>query len=509
MAIVGGGINGCMLARGATRAGLRTVLVEKLDFGAGVTSRSTRLVHGGLRYLERFQISLVRESLKDRELLLREFKGLVEPRAFLLPHYASDTRPAWYIAAGLALYRLLGVGGSSPAPRRLSVAETLALQPGLDSQGLRCGFEYFDCQAVFPERLALEAALQAAEAGAEIRNHTQVTGFVIKESAVRGIRTEGPDGMDILRCRLVVNAAGAWVDRVLALLPDPPRAPLLRLVNGSHIVVSGFPGSPRHAVYREARSDSRPFFVIPWRGLHLIGTTESAFDGDPDTVVPSRQEIQYLIDETNHLFPGAALDPQRVLYAYCGSRPLVNSRASNLNAASRGHAVVDHERTDGIQGLLTMAGGKLTTAPTFATETLRVVSRKLRIPKIQAAAPAAPAALDGVPRRIAHLYGPRSGELMRYLESDPERSRPLREGCDTTHGEILFAIEREHARSLGDILLRRTGLAFEGRHEPSLARTVAEIFGPALGWDESRQSQELANYAKELAVTLKGCPSTV
>lgn len=506
MVIVGGGINGCMLAREAARTGLRAALVEKLDFGAGVTSRSTRLIHGGLRYLERFQFGLVRESLRDREVLLREFKGLVEPRAFLLPHYRSDARPAWYIAAGLALYRLLGAGGSSPAPRRLSAAETLALQPGLDPQGLQCGFEYFDCQAAFPERLALEAALQAAEAGAEIGNHTRATGFVIQGSSVAGVHVDGRDGKDTLSCRLVVNAAGAWIDRVLALLPNPPRDPLLRLVNGAHIVVRAFPGSPRHAVYREARSDNRPFFVIPWRGLHLIGTTESAFAGDPDTVEPSRQEIQYLIDETNRLFPAAALEPGSVLYAYCGARPLVNSTGSNLNAVSRGHAVIDHERTDGIRGLLTMAGGKLTTAPTFARETLRGVARKLRVPNRRAEPSVAPPALDDVPPRIARLYGPRSAELMRYLNSAPELSQPLCEGCETTQGEILFAVERERARTLGDILLRRTGLAFDGRHEPSLARRVAAIAGPVLGWDETRQARELAGYGEELAVTLHDCP---
>lgn len=505
---MGGGINGCMLAREAARTGLRTALVEKLDFGAGVTSRSTRLVHGGLRYLERFQFGLVRESLRDREVLLRDFKGLVEPKAFLLPHYRSDTRPAWYIAAGLALYRLLGTGGSLPAPRQLSAAETLELQPGLDPQGLQGGFEYFDCQAAFPERLALEAALQAAEAGAEIANHTRATGFAVAGSAVEGIHVEGPDGTDTLRCRLVVNAAGAWIDRVLALLPDPPREPLLRLVNGSHIAVRGFPGSPRHAIYREARSDNRPFFVIPWRGLHLIGTTESAYAGDPDAVAPTRQEMQYLIDETNHLFPEAALDPVSVLYAYCGSRPLLNSTGANLNAVSRGHAVVDHERTDGIRGLLTMAGGKLTTAPTFATETLRAVARKLKVPRRRADPPPVQSSLDEAPPRIARLYGPRSGALMRYLESDPALSRPLCAGCETTRGEILFAVERERARSLGDILLRRTGLAFDGGRGSSLARRVAAIAGPALGWDESRQAQELAHYAEELAATLRSCPST-
>ncbi len=503
LVIVGGGINGCMLARASARAGLRTALVEKRDFGAGVTSRSTRLIHGGLRYLESFHVGLVRESLRDRERLLREFPGIVEPQSFFLPAYISDSRPSWQLAAGLAMYRVLCLGGSLPPPRRRTPSETLALLPGLDPDGLECGFEYFDCQATYPERLALEAALQAAESGADVRNHARATGFVVSGSRIEGVRIETSSGTDELRCALVVNAAGAWVDRVLGLLPGERAKTLLSLVNGTHIAVPEIPGAPRNAVYREARSDKRPFFIVPWRGLYLIGTTETSFEGDPDRIAPTDRDIEYLIDETNQLFPSARIQPETVLYAYCGSRPLLRSSAGNLQVISRGHEVVDHERTDGILGLLTMAGGKLTTAPTFADETLRHATRKLGVARPRPTAPLQPPSMDGVPPRIARVYGPRAPELLRYLQSSPSLDRPLVEGCETSCGELLFAAEHEKASTLGDILLRRTGMAFDASYRPSWVHEAAEVVGAHLGWDRQRREAALEECLTELSATLR------
>ena len=492
-----------MLARASAAAGLRTALVEKRDFGAGVTSRSTRLIHGGLRYLERLQVGLVRESLRDRERLLREFPGIVEPQAFFLPVYRSDSRSAWQLGAGLALYRLLSLGGKLPPPRRRTATETLEMLPGLDSRGLEGGFEYFDCQATYPERLALEAALQAAEGGADLRNHTCVKGFVVSGSRVTGVRVESSSGTEELRCAVVVNASGAWVDRVLRLLPGVRADTLLSLVNGTHIVVPGIPGSPRSAVYREARSDRRPFFIVPWRDLYLIGTTETSFHGNPDRAVPTDRDIAYLIDETNQLFPGARIRPESVLYAYCGSRPLLKSSSGDLQAISRGHRVVDHEQTDGIQGLLTMAGGKLTTAPTFAKQTLRGVIRKLGVAQARPSAPNPPPSMHGVPPRMARVYGPRAPELLRYLKLSPDLDRPLVDGCETTCGEVLFAAEREKASTLGDILLRRTGMAFEARYRPSWAHQAAEAVGARLGWDRQRRDAAVEGYSQELSETLR------
>ncbi len=508
MAIVGGGINGCALARAASCRGIRTVLLEKQDFGCGVTSRSTRLIHGGLRYLESLQVGLVRESLKDREALLREFPGQVIPQPFILPVYRSDSRPKWYLAAGLAMYSALSAGTRLPAHRRLSVAETLELLPGLDSSDLVGGFEYHDCQAAYPERLALEMALKAQEAGACVRNHARVTGFLRSPRRVEGVEVEGLRGREMLRARVVVNACGAWADELLGLLPEARGRRLLSLVNGSHLVLRNFPGSPRHAIYHEARSDGRPFFIVPWRGLYLVGTTETLYAGSPDRMLPTPGEVDYLLEETNALFPGARLGRGSVLYSYCGSRPLLRSDGPDLNRASRGHDVIDHERRDGVAGLLTLAGGKLTTSPSFAEQAADRIDRQLgRKPSRLSGRAASPSPAD-VRGRLAGVYGPRTAEVQRFVASDPDLSKPLASNCATTCGEIVYAVRQEMALTLGDILLRRTGAAFDPAYRPAWARRAARIAAPCLGWDEAGRRSAVADFEAELRRTLVWQPAS-
>lgn len=400
------------------------------------------------------------------------------------------------------MYGALSWGTQLPPQRRLSVSEVLALLPGLEPEGLLGGFEYYDCQAVYPERLALELALQAEESGADIRNHSRVTGFLTTGARVEGVEFESAGGGGALRGRVVVNAAGAWADELLGLLPDSRARRLLTLVNGTHIVLPDFPGSPGHALYHEARSDGRPFFIVPWRGLYLVGTTETLFDGDPDRMLPAGREVRYLLEEANALFPGAGLGPDSVLYAYCGSRPLLRSRRRNLNRASRGHEVVVHERRDGVAGLLTMAGGKLTTALSFADEVARHVAHKLGLPGARAQARRARPVQQGAMPRLGRTYGPRAEEVRRYIASAPELARPLADGCPVTCGEIRFSVEREKARTLGDILLRRTGLAFDPSYQPYWAERAARVAAPALGWDAARASVAIAEFEKELGLTL-------
>ena len=380
LVIIGGGINGCALARLAAVNGFSVALLEKNDFGSGVTSRSTRLIHGGLRYLENGRIGLVKESLNDRQALLREYPGQVKPQAFLIPVYQSDSRRPFYISIGLHIYKWLAGDPELAEFQRLSAQEVSALAPALDTRDLLAGFLYRDCQAVYPERLSLEMALQAEEAGAEIHNHAAVDGFLIESRCVEGVRVTGLDCAPTLRARLVINAAGPWVDKVRPALPESTRKPLVSRLNGTHIVVRPFAGAALSVVYHEARSDRRPFFVIPWRGLSLIGATETPFCCDPDRVIPAEREIAYLLEEANGLFPGARLTRESVLYAYAGSRPLLHGRSGSMNAASRDHSIYDHEKEEGLKGLLTLLGGKLTTAPSFAWEVLTAASKKLGAP---------------------------------------------------------------------------------------------------------------------------------
>ena len=495
--IIGGGINGCALARQAAFAGFSVALVEKNDFGSGVTSRATRLIHGGLRYLESFQLGLVRESLRDRRLWIDEFPGQAAPLRFLIPVYGHDRRAPWYIRAGLAMYGVLARDPRLSEHRAFSPYDATGFEPALDGDDLRAAFLYWDGQATWPERVSLEMALQAEEAGAAIRNHFEVEELLRSGDRIVGVRA----GNEEIQGRLVINAAGAWIDGVRALLGGE-RPPLLTRLNGAHIVVKPFEGAPRSAVYHEARSDGRPFFSVPWNGLLLIGTTETPYDGDPDRVLPLESEIEYLLSEANLLFPQAQIQADDIAYAYAGSRPLVRAGGSNLNAASRDHQIHDHAHSDGVEGLLTLVGGKLTTAPSFAAEALEVAAHRLgRTPRELPSAPA-PDGFVAVEPRLARIYGPRTPELLDYLDADPDRRNPAIPGVPTSMGEIGFAIDREHASTLGDVLLRRTMLAFDAGYRPQWAEDVSRMMANRLQWSDSDRNQHLTEYQRELERTL-------
>jgi glycerol-3-phosphate dehydrogenase len=299
----------------------------------------------------------------------------------------------------------------------------------------------------------------------------------------------------------VINAAGAWIDGVRALLGGEPK-PLLTRLNGAHIVVKPFEGAPRSAVYHEARSDGRPFFSVPWNDLLLIGTTETPYDGDPDRVLPLESEIEYLLREANLLFPRAGLAVDDIAYSYAGSRPLVRSDGSNLNAASRDHQIHDHAQSDGVEGLLTLVGGKLTTAPSFAAQAVEAAARKLgKAPRVLRSEIAPDGYVRSEPR-LARIYGPRTPELLGYLDSNPALRQPVVAGAETTVGEVLFAVDREKAATLGDILLRRTMLAFRAEYRPEWAEAVSRVAADRLQWTDSARNQHLADFQRELERTL-------
>jgi glycerol-3-phosphate dehydrogenase len=515
LVIIGGGINGAALAALAAENGYRTALLERTDFGAGVTSRSTRLIHGGLRYLEHGEIRVVRESLREREALLQDFPGQVKPLPFLVPVYRRDSRRAWWIGLGLEAYYWIGHSQLLEKHRRLSPDEVASIEPGLQRDGLLAGFLYFDCQAVYPERIALELALLAEAAGAEVHNHTPVVALLAdsgRAARIDGVRVES--GQEY-RAHLVINAAGPWADRVRRMLPDragQARAarPLLTLVSGAHIVTAAFPGAPSHAVYHEASADRRPFFVIPWRGLWLIGTTETPYDGEPGSPAPTEAELDYLLREANRLFPDAHLDRSSILYSYDGARPLLYDASSEAQSISRDHAIYDHEKEEGLAGMVTLAGGKLTTARAFAAQVMDHVAGKLGRPRPAPRSERRPPPRwdgDGVPTRLAEIYGRRAAEIVALARQWPELDRPICTSGPTTAAEIVHAVEREKARTLGDILLRRTGLAFDPCRGLDCAAEAARLVAPLLGWDEAGVARAVAEYQAEIGRTLYRGPA--
>jgi glycerol-3-phosphate dehydrogenase len=372
--VIGAGINGAGIARDAAMRGLEVLLIEKGDLGAGTTSASTRLIHGGLRYLEHFEFGLVRESLREREILLHIAPHLVKPLPIAIPIYKQGKRGRLTIRAGMILYDLLSWGKSLPSHRMLSRAQTLEQWPGLNSEDLVGSALYCDAQVEFPERLVEANVRSARELCAEVRTHTRVTGFAVADSKVIGVEFISEDGQkQYAEAHVFINAAGPWIDYVLERAPvESPK--LIGGTKGSHLIVPPFPTAPSNAIYLEARSDRRPIFIIPWNKLYLIGTTDVRFEGNPDEVRCETWEIDYLLAETNLALPNAGLRRDSILDTYSGVRPLPVTNDKSEESITRRHFIREHPR---LPNLLSIVGGKLTTYRSLAEECVDLIFRKL------------------------------------------------------------------------------------------------------------------------------------
>src|SRR5262245_6581827 len=357
--IVGGGINGAGIARDAVLRGLRTALVDRADFASGTSSRSSKLIHGGLRYLEEGHVRLVLESVRERERLRRLAPHLVRPQEFVFPLYSGVNLHPLKLAAGLWAYDLLAGLWNVRRHRMVGARGILEAEPALRSDGLRGAGIYWDYRTD-DARLVVETMLSAVDAGAVVLSYAEVTGFVKEGGQITGARIADRMGRGeiTVRARVVVNAAGPWVDKVAAL--DATSAPRLRLTKGVHVIVPRARVGHRAAIVLNAVADGRVMFVIPWGEHSLVGTTDTDHSGGPDTppqVEPA--DVSYLLDTVNHYFPAAHLTPDDVVSAFAGLRPLV------APPPTAGLSPSDVSREEEVftspSGLITIAGGKLTT----------------------------------------------------------------------------------------------------------------------------------------------------
>jgi glycerol-3-phosphate dehydrogenase len=516
--VIGAGINGVAIARDAALRGLSVLVLEKGDLASGTTSWSTRLIHGGLRYLEHAEISLVRESLRERERLLKNAPHLVTPMPMILPIYRDAKRGPLTIRAGMILYDVLSFDKSLPRHDMLSAEEVRQAVPGIEHDGLLAGACFYDAQATFAERLAVENALSAAQHGALIQTYARVDRLVTEGAVVRGVEftdlISGEPGT--AQAKVIVNCAGPWVDEVLHGAPDdrqPER--MIGGTKGSHLIVHPFPGAPSDAVYYEAR-DGRAVFIVPWNGFFLIGSTDIRYSGDLDDVRASEEEIEYLIAETNRLIPTAALDREKVLYSYCGVRPLPFKPAGAEGAITRKHVIRNHAPR--LRGLLSVIGGKLTTHRSLAEEVVDEVcdqlGKELKCRTAKLPLPGAPAggmrtlkeslaARSGLPpqscNRLASIYGIRAYELLDLVASEPSLLEPFDPESGAIGAEVVFALRGEGAVTLADILLRRTMVGFGAKMAVGADEAAAGIAARHLGWDNEKARHEVASYRAGLA----------
>ena len=514
--VVGAGINGVAIARDAALRGLRVLLVEQDDVCSGVSAWSGRLVHGGLRYLEQYDVLLVRESLKERERLFRTAPHLVRPKALLIPLYKHNRRPGWLVRVGMMLYDILSFDKTPPRHRVLDVEGTRRRFTGVGSQGLTGAAMFYDGQVELAERLCVELAVDAKAAGAVIRLHCRVEEIIVEGGVAVGVRCTDRLTHESIEARasLLLNVAGPWIDHVAGANGTAREQPRLNGgTKGSHLVVGPFAGAPDDVVYYESRRDGRLVLVIPWLGRYLIGTTDIRFDGNPDDARCDIGEAEYLLDEVNALVPGADLTLADVLYTYSGVRPLPYAPGKAESSVPRSHVLHDHAK-DGMANLVTVIGGKLTTHRQLAEDAVDDALRRLGRPRVRCSTtrlplPGARVAdadrfavellrSDVAPRavleRLLRLYGARATSVLDLVTENAAYGRVIDERLGLTVAEVLFAVRADLAATLTDVMARRVMLAFEPGHGRTVADDISRVLADELGWSPDRRTEELAAY---------------
>lgn len=506
--IIGGGINGAGIARDCGLRGVRSLLLEARDFGSGTSSWSTRLIHGGLRYLEYAEIGLVRESLHERRRLLAQAPHLVQPICLSIPVYRGARRGPLIVRLGMIAYDLLSLGKSLPAHCMLDARQMQEAEPGLAAEGLRGGAQYYDGQITFAERLVLENVIDAAAAGVDVRNYAEVLDIRRDEDGLFHVGYGDAGGF--ARSRVLVNAAGPWVDSVLA-ATNQSVSRLMGGTKGSHIVVGRFPGAPRQAIYVEAASDGRPIFIIPWNGQYLIGTTDIRIEGDPGEARASDAEIAYLLDEANRVLPNAGLSIDDIHFTYSGVRPLPFREEGPESAITRRHIIREHGGD--LSGLISIIGGKLTTYRSLAEQATDAVcsllggrhtgcaTRERPLPGGRDFSPTMPvpqvlkAAAPNGDDRLRSIYGSRLARLKVICEEEPSLAKAIDDSGRVLAAEVVFGLREEYARTLTDLLYRRLMVGLAGELDAMLVDRVLDIAAAEAGWDDALKRRQLEDLA--------------
>lgn len=526
LVVIGGGINGAGIARDAAMRGLSVAVVEQGDFASGTSSKSSKLIHGGLRYLENYEFALVLEASRERDRLRRHLAPhLVHPMPFVFPIFRGDPVGRLRLTAGLWVYDGLAAFRNIARHRSWGRRATLRHEPRLRADGLRGSLHYYDCWTD-DARLTLETMLAAVAAGAIVGNYLGVVAFPRDGGQLTGVRVEDRlhGGGFTITARQVVNAAGPWLDAVRT-LDEPSAAPVLRLTKGVHVIVPRERVGNVNAIVLRAPRDGRVMFAIPWEDQVLVGTTDTDYDGDPGAVAADADDVRYLLEAVNHCFPAAQLVERDVIGAYAGLRPLVApADATSPSETSREEAMFESP-----SGLLSLGGGKLTTYRRVAERIVDRVVERLRardperrfgpcrtssvpLPGADLRAPerggfgafarrirgSAPAGVDaGTVTHLLHRYGTHAPELLAAMAADPGTTRRLFAALPYVRGEVMHAAAAEMAVTLDDVLRRRVPIAFRDREGGvEVSDDVAGLMGAALGWSADETTQAIAAYRR-------------
>ncbi|MDH5361897.1 MAG: glycerol-3-phosphate dehydrogenase [Aigarchaeota archaeon] len=521
--VLGGGVTGAGIARDAAARGLKVALLEKGDFGSGTSSRSTRLIHGGLRYLRYFKLGLVYESSKERETLREIAPHLVHPLSFVIPVYEKGPDSMLKIRFGLWLYDILARFRNVRRHRVVNPDKAIEMEPEIRRNALKGAAIYFDSKTD-DARLTLLTVISAFRMGAVVANYIEVVDVLKEKERAVGVRVRDKiSGRESeVRGKIMVNVTGPWVDDI-SKMDDPSCQKKLRLTKGIHLMVMREKIENKNAVVMNALKDQRNVFVLPFGSRSLVGTTDTDFEGEPDQVYAEREDVDYLLETVNEYFPGCDLTTEDVISTWAALRPLVDTEAASEYEASR-----EYKITESSSGLITMAGGKLTAHRSMAMKAVDYAVKRLerrhgirpekecetdRVPleggaignfdsylKEETTRAKDEAGLDE--ETVAHLvgrYGSNYTKLLDMLKEKPELRQRIVNDLPYIWAELPYAVEHEMAMTLSDFFFRRTRIGYEDWDQGmAISRRVAEVMAKHLGWDSEDVKKHIRAYKREV-----------
>ncbi len=533
--ILGGGIYGAAATWDAALRGLSVALLEKGDWGGATSSNSLKIIHGGLRYLQHADFKRMRESIRERMVLMRIAPHLVHPLPCVMPTYGHAMKGKEIMAVAMFMNDLIGFDRNGlsdpqkhlPAGRVISKRECLELIPGLEENGLTGGATWYDCQVYNSERMLLSYLHAAAQNGAQFANYVEVTGFITKDNRVLGVQAR-----DVLtqndfeiRARLVINNSGPWVNQTLGLLQNESAGRKVLLSKAMNLILRRqiFPkfavGVPSKFEFKDSdaliNKGSRLLFIRPWRGRSMVGTTHVPYHGEPKDFHVTENDIQEFIDEVSAAYPAANLSRADVAFFNGGLLPMegVNPRSGDVRLVKH-YIVRDHEREHGLAGLLTVVGVKYTTARDVAQKSIDLAMQKLVVPFKPSVGAVTPVYggkiarfeefLQSEMRRkphglaqnlVKHLiynHGATYSEIFKHAAENSAWLQPLGSNTEVLQAEVIHGTREEMALKLADVVMRRTELGSAGHPGAEALQACAQLMAKELGWDAARANQEIA-----------------
>lgn len=486
--VIGGGINGAAVANIASGAGMSVALIEKGDFASGTSSKSTKLIHGGIRYLENFEFDLVAESLHERFVAIQSTPYLVKPLPFVIPVYSGDRRPLWMMKLGVYLYDRLSGRYKIGQHQTLTKEQIIQMAPGIKQERLAGGVLYYDAQ-MDDARLCLENILSADQKRAHIINYAEVISFMKESGRAVGVRVKDLLGVHAvsIRAKRIVSTVGPWTNAFLK-LDNEKNTPLVRTTKGIHLVyrgqISDLPAGRQAALLLTAENERRIFFVIPWKGNSLIGTTDTDFKDSPDRVSVEDADIDYLLKEAKRFFPALNFRRENIIATFAGLRPLV-AQPGNPSKVSRKHVI--HETSSGV---IFVMGGKYTTYRKIAQDCLSYVLKgKARFsgdeyPLFGSGRIEEPVAMIagqfGVSKETVEylrgIYGTKYTDVLSFIKVNEQSRKPLCTCSPAIEAQVFYAIKNEMAVTPDDVIWRRLSLGYNDCATRQCQARVKQIF---------------------------------